>query len=126
MSETATLAAPRSKSTSKRRRQYDAAAGPADDTPSPAAAAPVRLNPAKLVLEVKSILVEITGLKAETVSRFEKTEEGYEIDVDMVEMKTLQGSSDILATYQVLLDKTGELIDYRRVRRYGRNELSDG
>ena len=40
--------------------------------------------------------------------------------MDVIEDRRIPSSTDILATYEAELDNDGELLSYRRVRRYSR------
>jgi hypothetical protein len=51
---------------------------------------------------------------------------GWMIEVEAVEARRIPSSSDILALYEVLLDADGELLSYRRTRRYLRGRTTDG
>ena len=70
----------------------------------------------------KEQLAQLTGLKADTVSELAKGEEGWRVAVELIELKRIPESSDILATYDTLLDEKGTLIRYKRVRRYLRGQ----
>ena len=65
-------------------------------------------------------IVELTGKSPEGVSGVERSEDGWLVTVEMVEDRRIPSSTDLLATYQVELDEDGELLSYRRVRRYAR------
>ena len=65
---------------------------------------------------------EITGKKADTISGLTQDEQGWHVSVDLVEMRRIPESSDMLATYEVLLDGDGHMLEYKRTRRYLRNE----
>ena len=73
----------------------------------------------------KEQLVELTGLKADTVSSMCKGEEGWRVNVDMVQLGRIPNASDVLATYETLLDEQGNLLSYQRTRRYTRSEVVD-
>ena len=47
---------------------------------------------------------------------------GVEV-VEVVEVSRIPDSADILAVYDVRLDADGDLISYRRLRRYARGQL---
>ena len=53
-------------------------------------------------------------------------EGGWIIEVEVVEDRRIPSSSDILALYEVQLDGDGELLAYRRTRRYLRSQTADG
>lgn len=65
-------------------------------------------------------LAELTGLTVESVSSFERTETGWDLAVEVVELVRVPDTMSLLATYAVTLDPQGDLTGYRRVRRYER------
>jgi len=76
----------------------------------------------QIALKVKEQLTEITGLKAETVSSFVKTQDGYQVIIDLLELANVPDTHDVLATYETQVDEKGNIISYQRTRRYRRNE----
>src|SRR3954447_23525402 len=70
-------------------------------------------------------LGEITGRGADTVSSIEPTEDGWILQVELVELERVPASTSVLASYEAELDEEGNLLDYRRVRRCFRNQ-ADG
>ena len=71
----------------------------------------------------KAALREIATLTAkqpEGVTEVERTEDGWTVGVELVEDQRIPSSSDILAIYETTIDADGELLSYRRVRRYAR------
>jgi len=79
----------------------------------------------QIAQRVKEQLVEVTHVKADTVSAISKDEQGWHIFVEMVEMKRIPEATDILATYETLADEEGNLINFRRTRRYMRQQLME-
>jgi len=75
--------------------------------------------------QAKEKLAQLTGLKAETVSGLTKDEEGWHVAVDLIELKRIPEATDVLATYETLLDDEGNLIRYQRTRRYYRSEVME-
>lgn len=65
-------------------------------------------------------LAELTGMVAESVSSFEQTEDGWMLEVEVLELTRVPDTMSLLASYQVECDPQGELLGYRRVRRYER------
>ncbi|MGX5186650.1 gas vesicle protein GvpO [Streptomyces avermitilis] len=63
---------------------------------------------------------ELTGLEAESVSSFERSEDGWQLQVEVLELARVPDTMSLLASYEVKLDPYGELTGYRRVRRYER------
>lgn len=80
----------------------------------------------EIALRAKEQLTLLTGLKADTVSRLNRDEQGWHVTADLIELKRIPESNDVLGTYEVLLDEKGDLISYERIRRYVRNQVSDG
>lgn len=72
-------------------------------------------------------IAELTGKSAEGVTGVEPTEDGWMVGVEVVEDRRIPSSTDILATYETELDMDGELVSYRRVKRYtrGRGDSED-
>lgn len=70
----------------------------------------------------KEQLAQLTGLKADTVSELAKEADGWSVAVELCELKRIPESSDMLATYDALLDGNGVLIRYKRTRRYLRGQ----
>ncbi len=79
----------------------------------------------EIAARAKSQLSALTGLNASTISRLSHDADGWHIVADMIELKRIPESSDVLATYEVQLDETGNLLSYRRTQRYTRGQTSD-
>ncbi|MCL5996302.1 MAG: gas vesicle protein [Chloroflexi bacterium] len=78
------------------------------------------LTGAQIVAKAKEELVALTGLSAGTVSGLSKDEQGWHVILDMIELKRIPESSDVLANYDVVMDGEGNLVSYQRTRRYYR------
>jgi hypothetical protein len=76
----------------------------------------------EIALKAKEQLVTLTGLQAGTVSSLSHDENGWHIIADMIELKRIPESADILATYEATLDDRGNLVSYERTRRYSRGD----
>ncbi|KMS82628.1 gas vesicle protein [Streptomyces regensis] len=74
----------------------------------------------EVLRQARSQLAELTGLVPETVSSFEQTEDGWSLEVEVMEIARVPDTMSLMASYQVDLDPDGELTGYRRVRRYER------
>ena len=55
----------------------------------------------------------------------ERTDDGWRVDLEVVESRRIPDSTDILATYQVDVDEDGDLTGYHRAQRYVRGKGSD-
>ena len=65
-------------------------------------------------------IAELTGKQVEGITGVGPAEAGWVIGMEVVEDRRIPSSSDILAAYEAELDLDGELLSYRRVRRYPR------
>ncbi|CAL9384649.1 gas vesicle protein [Streptomyces sp. Tu 3180] len=79
-----------------------------------------RPGPMQVLRQARAQLAELTGMEAESVSSFEQTEEGWALEVEVLELERVPDTMSLMASYQVELDLDGELTGYRRVRRYER------
>ena len=79
-----------------------------------------RQNPMEVLRNARTQLAELTGMSAESVSSFEQTENGWSLEVEVLELVRVPDTMSLMASYQVDLDPDGQLTGYRRVRRYER------
>ncbi|MFD5457771.1 gas vesicle protein GvpO [Streptomyces olivaceus] len=79
-----------------------------------------RPKPMEVLREARAQLAELTGMTAESVSSFEQTEDGWALEVEVLELERVPDTMSLMASYQVELDAEGQLTGYRRVRRYER------
>jgi hypothetical protein len=106
------------KSTAKKSTARKTAA--ADRGSAPHASAPKRKSGVAIAAGAAQQLLELTGRQAEGVTGLERTDEGWRVEVEVVEVRRIPDTTDVLALYEVTLDEDGELEGYRRLRRYGR------
>lgn len=55
----------------------------------------------------------------------EPTDDGWQVEVEVLELERVPDTTSVLGTYQVDLDESGELLGYRRLRRYTRSSTED-
>jgi hypothetical protein len=84
-----------------------------------------RLSGAKLAQHARRELAEITGLDAESVTSLERGEDGWVVTVELLELSRIPDTDDILGSYEAEVDERGELLAYRRLRRYPRSQSGD-
>ncbi|WP_371680931.1 gas vesicle protein [Streptomyces sp. NBC_01276] len=68
-------------------------------------------------------LAQLLGRPPESVSSLKPTEDGWEAQVEVLELERVPDTTSILASYRVAIDKTGELVSYERTRRYSRGMI---
>ena len=62
----------------------------------------------------------------EGISGLGRDEDGWRVEVEVVEVHRVPSSTDVLGTYAVYVDAEGELISYERVERFVRGQASGG
>src|ERR671937_1016218 len=78
---------------------------------------------AQLAARAKEELSVITGLGAESVTSLERSEDGaWIVTVELLELSRIPNTDDMLGSYEAELDEDGELLGYRRLRRYSRSQ----
>jgi hypothetical protein len=69
-------------------------------------------------------LSEVTGLRVEGVTALEPHEDGaWRVTVEVLERARAPETDDVIGSYETEVDEKGELLDYRRLRRYRRGDL---
>ncbi|WP_406277784.1 gas vesicle protein [Streptomyces sp. NBC_00191] len=86
-----------------------------------------RLSGRRAAARAAQHVSELAGKDLEAVTSLEKTEQGWQVGIEVVESHRIPDSTDILAVYLVEMDDAGELISYRRDKRHyrGRAEKSE-
>ena len=77
-------------------------------------------NAGRIAAEAARQLVELTGKDAEGVVGLDRSDDGWKVEVEMIEVRRIPNTTDVLAMYEVEVDGKGSLQGYRRVRRYVR------
>jgi len=83
-------------------------------------------SPLALLRSAREQLAELTGLHPESMPRLEQTDEGWVLDVEVVELARVPETMSLMALYEVTLDPDGQLTGYRRIRRYERGRSDRG
>jgi hypothetical protein len=96
----------------------------------PARARPSRESSRVTAREVgelaRQYIEEMTERQPVQMTSVSPTEDGWLVEVEVIEDRRIPSSSDILALYEVELDATGELLAYHRIRRYLRGQTANG
>jgi Gas vesicle synthesis protein GvpO len=67
-------------------------------------------------------LAEITALEPERVISLEPRDDGtWTMTVEMLELHRIPETDDMLGTYEMVIAASGEVLCYRRIRRYPRS-----
>jgi hypothetical protein len=74
----------------------------------------------------RELLQTLSGADVESVSALDRTDGGWRVTLEAVELRRIPDSTDVLATYEVELDGDGDLVRYERRRRYARSQSDRG
>ena len=69
-----------------------------------------------LVERARDGLRRLTGLELSSTLRTIRDERGWLISVEAVEKHSIPDGMDILATYEILLDEEGEVLEFSRIK----------
>ena len=79
-----------------------------------------RPRPMEVLREARAQFAELNGMSPESVTSFEQTEDGWSLEVEVLELARVPDTMSLMASYQVELGPEGDLTGYRRLRRYER------
>jgi hypothetical protein len=92
---------------------------------APKAAARPKPAPTEVAAQAARQLLELTGRAAEGVTSLEQTDEGWTVQVEVVEVHRIPDTTDVLGLYEVRTDERGTLQGYKRLRRYARGAAGE-
>jgi hypothetical protein len=85
-----------------------------------------RMPGAELAQRARNQLAEITGLKPEGVTSLERQDDGtWIVTIELLELSRVPETDDMIGSYETEFDESGELLGYRRVRRYPRSQAGE-
>jgi gas vesicle protein GvpO len=86
-----------------------------------------KLSGREVIARVRRDLPELLGRPIESVLGLERDDEddGWSVTVQVVELSRIPHSTDVLGAYAVRVDGDGELVGWRRSRRYHRNQAAE-
>jgi hypothetical protein len=71
-------------------------------------------------------IAALTGRAPDNIVSIQRRDDGWCVAVELVETHRIPDTADILAIYETELDSHGELLSYRRTRRYLRGRVQEG
>jgi Gas vesicle synthesis protein GvpO len=80
----------------------------------------------EVIQQAREQLEEMMGRPVEAVLGMERDEDGWMVTVQVVELARIPNSTDVLGSYAVSVDDDGDVVGYRRTRRYYRSQADDG
>jgi len=85
------------------------------------------LSGAEAVRRAREQIEDMLGRSADTISSFAADgSNGWVVTVEVVELERIPPSTSMLASYEAQLDRSGELVGLKRLRRYSRNQADQG
>jgi hypothetical protein len=84
-----------------------------------------KVAPADAVRRAVEQVAAMTDRPVEGVLGVRRDDDGWRVELELVELRRVPDSTDVLATYEVALDDGGELREYRRTRRYYRSQVEE-
>jgi Gas vesicle synthesis protein GvpO len=79
----------------------------------------------QIVLRAIEQVAELTGRQIEGVNGLERSDDGWVVTLEVVELRRVPDSTDVLGSYAVAVDARGELEGYRRTHRYYRSQVEE-
>jgi Gas vesicle synthesis protein GvpO len=80
---------------------------------------------AKIVASARRQLEGLLGTEAERVSGFERADGSWYVMLEVVEVSRVPESTDVMATYELVLDDERNLVSANRRRRYRRSQIDE-
>jgi hypothetical protein len=90
-----------------------------------AAVRPVRLSAVQAAAIAGKQLGELVRLPLDSISSVTRTETGWQVIVNLVELSRIPHSTDVISSYDITLGEDGMIEGYRRTARYTRDQLGD-
>jgi hypothetical protein len=82
-------------------------------------------RPLQLARAAARQLEQLSGRRVDGTSGLEQTAEGWRIVLELVEASRIPPSTDVIGTYEVIVDDDGHLLRYERLRRYIRGQAGE-
>ncbi|MGH3757911.1 gas vesicle protein [Actinophytocola sp.] len=85
-----------------------------------------RSSAARIASHAREQIGALTAKSVEGVAAVEPVDNGWLVQVEVLEDQRIPSSSDMLALYEVEIDDDGDLLAYRRTKRYPRGRADLG
>jgi hypothetical protein len=82
-------------------------------------------KPLQLARMAARQLEMVSGRRVDGVTSLERSDEGWRIGLDLVEIARIPPATDVLGNYEVVVDDDGDLVRYERIRRYIRGQAGE-
>ena len=95
-------------------------------TRAPRSEAPRRANGVQIASRAAEELHQLTGREAEAIIGLSRNDEGWTVQVEVLELSRIPSTTDVLALYEIDASAEGALQGYRRLERYVRGSPGEG
>ncbi|WP_329286670.1 gas vesicle protein GvpO [Streptomyces sp. NBC_00691] len=89
----------------------------------PAPSRPKAVDAGSAMTSATEQLTRLLGRLPESVSSLKPIDDGWEAQVEVVELERIPDTTSVLASYRVTLDGQGTLLSFERTRRYTRGMI---
>jgi gas vesicle protein GvpO len=79
----------------------------------------------RIVAQARSHLEALLGEQAESVSGLERTSGGWTVTLEVVELRRIPESTDVMSSYEVVLDDGGGVLSIDKKHRYRRSQIEE-
>ena len=113
---------PAQKKSAQKKSTANDASGPSSRRSPPRAESRPSMSAGEVARTAAEQLAELIGQQVESVTGLERTEDGWKVEAEVLELRRIPSTTDVLATYEILVDSRGDLEGYRRAGRYARGD----
>ena len=96
----------------------------ADEPADPPRGAPTG-DVARIVRRAREQAAELLGSEVESVSGVERADGSWSVTLEVVELRRIPDTTDVLCSYDVVLDDDGNLVRLNQKRRYRRAQVEE-
>lgn len=79
----------------------------------------------EVIEKARSELNSLTGLEIESTLGAAREDEGWLVNIEVVEKHSIPDGMDILATYEARLDSDGNMLEFKRTKMRKRIDIED-
>jgi gas vesicle protein GvpO len=85
-----------------------------------------KVKPKEIAERAAEQMQDLIGRRVESVTGLEQDGDEWTVTLEVLELERIPSTTDVLGSYEVKLDKDGELQGAQRTRRYPRSEAGEG
>jgi hypothetical protein len=89
------------------------------------AEAPRRPRAGAVAREAALQLQELIDQEIEAITAVHRDDDGWVVQIDVLELRRIPATTDVIATYEVEMDEDGDLRGYRRRNRFVRGSVGE-